>query len=155
MNDSINPVPDEYQGVTAYLVVRNAAAAIDFYSSVFGAVEVLRLATPDGIIGHAELRVGGGVFMLAEEVPDMDIKAPPSIGGSSVGLMIYVPDAKTVFQAAVDAGATVFKPICEQFYGDLSGTIDDPFGHRWTIAQRIEDVSPDEVRKRFEDIFVD
>lgn len=154
MSEVVPAVPKEYIGVTPYLVVRGASDAIDWYTKVFGAEEILRLASPDdGSIGHAELRIAGGVIMLADEVPDMEIKAPPSIGGSAVGLMIYVEDASAIFNGALEAGASVFKPLCDQFYGDRSGTIDDPFGHRWTIASRIEDVDQAEVQKRFEDLF--
>jgi len=155
MSEKVNSVPPEYPGVTAYLVVRGAAEAIDFYKKVFGAEEILRLAAPDGSIGHAELRIAGGVVMLADEVPDMEIKAPPTIGGSSVGLMVYVEDADAVFNAAIDAGSEQFKPICDQFYGDRSGTIDDPFGHRWTIASRIESVTPADIAERFNDLYGD
>ena len=155
MSDEVQSIPDQYPGATPYLVVREAARAIEFYRQVFGAEEILRLASPDGSIGHAELKIGGGMVMLADEVPKMDIKAPPTIGGSSVGLLLYVEDADAVFQAALDAGATQFKPICDQFYGDRSGTIDDPFGHRWTIASRIEDLDNDELQKRFEELFGD
>ena len=152
---AVNPIPENCSGVTAFLVIRGAVEAIEFYKKVFAAEEVMRLAAPDGSIGHAELRIAGGTIMLADEVPDMDIKAPPTIGGSSVGLMIYVPDADAVFNAAIEAGATAFKPICDQFYGDRCGTIDDPFGHRWTIASRIEDISADEIVRKFEDLYGD
>ncbi|HIE99937.1 MAG TPA: VOC family protein [Planctomycetes bacterium] len=153
MSEQVKAVPPEYPGVTAYLVIRGAADAIDYYKLVFGAEEILRLAAPDGSIGHAELRVAGGVLMLADEVPDMDIKAPPTIGGSSIGLMMYVEDADAVFSAAIDAGATQFKPMCDQFYGERSGTLDDPFGHRWTIASRIENVTPADIAQRFNDLY--
>ncbi|MCP4170920.1 MAG: VOC family protein [Fuerstiella sp.] len=155
MSENMNSVPPEYSGVTAYLVVRDAPKAIDFYKAVFDADEILRLAAPDGSIGHAELRIAGGVVMLADEVPDMEIKAPPTIGGSSVGLMIYVEDPDAVFNAAIDAGAEQFKPMCDQFYGDRSGTLDDPFGHRWTIASRIESVTPADIAQRFEELYGD
>ena len=155
MSEPVNPVPVEYAGVVPYLVVRGAGDAIEFYRKVFGAEEVLRLAAPDGSIGHAELRIAGGPLMLADEVPDIDIKAPPTIGGSATGLLIYVADADAVFNAAIEAGATAFKPICDQFYGERSGTIDDPFGHRWTIASRIDDLSHAEVEQRFQDLYGD
>lgn len=155
MSDKVNPVPEGYPGVIPYLVIRGAVDAIDFYKKVFGAEEVLRLAAPDGSIGHAELRIGGGAIMLADEVPDMEIKAPPTIGGSATGLMMYVVDADAVFQAAIDAGATVFKPICDQFYGERTGTFDDPFGHRWTISSRIEDMSHAEIQERFQELYGD
>ena len=152
---SVNPVPEQYRGVIAYLIVQGASDAIRFYTEIFGAEEFMRLAAPDGSIGHAELRMAGGVVMLADEVPDMDIKAPPTIGGSSVGLMVYVEDADAVFNAAIAAGATAFKPICDQFYGDRCGTVDDPFGHRWTIASRIEELSPADVTQKFQELYGD
>ena len=155
MPDDVNPVPADYPGVTAYLVVRNASEAIDFYTQIFGAEELLRLSAPDGSVGHAELKLAGGVIMLADEVPDMDIKAPASLGGSAVGLMFYSEDPDAVFTAAIEAGATQFKPMCDQFYGERSGTLDDPFGHRWTIAKRIEDLDRAEIQKRFEDLYGD
>jgi PhnB protein len=155
MIDNVNPTPEEYSGVTAYLVVKGASAAIEFYKKIFQAEEVLRLAAPDGSIGHAELILAGGVVMLADEVPDMDIKAPPTIGGSSVGLMVYVEDPDAVFDAAIAAGATQFKPMCDQFYGDRCGTFDDPFGHRWTVASRREEIDRTEILKRFEDLYGD
>ena len=155
MPDQVSPVPADYPGATAYLVVRGATDAIDFYTKVLGAEELFRLAGPDGSIGHAELRLAGGTIMLADEVPDMDIKAPPTVGGSSVGLLVYVEDADSVFNSAIEAGATQFKPICDQFYGERSGTIDDPFGHRWTVSSKIEDLTHEEVRQKFEDLYGD
>lgn len=155
MTNENNPLPPQYPGVTAYLVVKGAAEAMEFYKSVFGAEEVLRLTAPDGVVCHAELRIGGGAFMLAEEVPDMDIKAPPTIGGSPVGLMFYTQDPDAMFEAAINAGAKEFKPVCDQFYGERSGTVDDPFGHRWTISSRTEGISLDEVAKRFQDFYGD
>lgn len=154
MTEEIPRVPDGYSGATPYLVIRGAGEAIEWYKQVFRAEELVRLASPDdGSIGHAELKIAGGIVMLADEVPDMDIKAPPTIGGSSVGLMIYVQDVNTVFNDALEAGASLFKPLCDQFYGDRSGTIDDPFGHRWTIASRIESVDNAEVKRRFDELF--
>ena len=156
MSDPIDPIPSGYAGATPYLIVRDGGKAIDFYTQVFGAEEVLRLASPDdGSIGHAELRIAGGIIMLADEVPDMDIFAPPSVGGSSVGLMVYVEDPDAVFAAALGAGATQFKPVCDQFYGERSGTFDDPFGHRWTVSCRIEEMSHEEVRQKFEQLYDD
>ncbi|MEQ9407255.1 MAG: VOC family protein [Fuerstiella sp.] len=155
MSENKYSVPAEYPGATAYLVIRGASDAIDFYTKVFGAEQLVRLTSPDGTIGHAELRIAGGSVMLADEVPDMDIKAPPTVGGSPVALTLYFEDPDAVFEAAIAAGATAFKPMCDQFYGDRSGTIDDPFGHRWTIAGRIEHVDHAEIEKRFHDLFVD
>ena len=155
MSDSVNPMPEGYSGVTAYLVIRGAREAIEFYKKVFGAEERMVLQTSDGLIGHAELKLAGGLLMLADEVPEMEILAPPSIGGSATGLMVYVNDVDSIFEAAIEAGATQFKPVCDQFYGERSGTLDDPFGHRWTIASRIENITPDEIVQRFTDLFSD
>ncbi len=155
MSDHVNPIPDGYSGVSAYLVVRGGNEAIEFYEKVFGAKVQMLLASPDGSIGHAELKVGGGLLMLADEVPEMDIKAPPTIGGSATGLMMYVEDVDAVFDAAIEAGATQFKPVCDQFYGDRSGTFEDPFGHRWTLATRVENVTADEIVSRFEELYGD
>lgn len=155
MTDNVNFVPDTYRGVTAYLVITDAAAAIDFYTKVLGAEEKLRLAAPDGSIGHAELSIAGGVVMLADEVPDMDIKSPATLGGSGTGLLIYVPDPDAVFETALEAGATQFKPVADQFYGERSGTFDDPFGHRWTVACRRENITNEEIKQRFDDLYGD
>ncbi|MCR9200571.1 MAG: VOC family protein [Planctomycetaceae bacterium] len=146
-------VPPTPSGVTAYLVVQGAAAAIDFYKNVLGAEETLRLASPDGAIGHAELLIGGGAVMLADEVPDMDIKAPPTIGGSATGLLVYVDDPDAVFNKAIEAGATEFKPVADQFYGERSGTFDDPFGHRWTVSKRTEEISSADILERFNELY--
>lgn len=155
MSDTVNPVPDEYKGVTAYLVIKGACEAIEFYKKVFGAEEKLRLASPDGSIGHVELNIAGGAVMLADEVPDMDIKAPPTLGGSGTGLLVYMPDPDAVFSAAIEAGATQFKPVADQFYGERSGTFDDPFGHRWTVACRVENITNEEIKQRFDDLYGD
>lgn len=146
-------VPPTPSGVTAYLVIQGAAAAIDFYKSVLGAEETLRLASPDGSIGHAELLIGGGAIMLADEVPDMNIKAPPTIGGSATGLLVYVDDPDAVFNSAIEAGATEFKPVADQFYGERSGTFDDPFGHRWTVSKRTEEISNADILERFNELY--
>jgi PhnB protein len=155
MTDTVKPIAEGYEGVIPYLVIRGASEAIDFYKTVFAAEEVQRLAAPDGSIGHAELRLAGRPLMLADEVPDLDIKAPPTIGGSGTGLMVYCPDADAVFQAAIAAGAVAFKPICQQFYGERSGTFDDPFGHRWTVSSRTENYSHAEVKERFDELYGD
>lgn len=152
MSDSVQPKPEGYSNVTAYLIVNDAQKAIDYYGRVFGAEEIFRLQTEDGAIGHAEIQIGDAKVMLADEVPEMNIKSPATIGGSSVGLLIYVENADTVFEKALSEGAVEFKPMCDQFYGDRAGTFDDPFGHRWTVASRLENISHDEVKKRFEDM---
>lgn len=142
--------PVGYHTATPYLVAKGAAAAIDFYKSVFGATEVLRMAGPDGTIMHAEIKIGDSIIMLAEEMPGWGFSSPSTLGGSPVGLCLYFPDVDARFAAAVAAGATVKRPVQDQFYGDRSGTIIDPAGHIWTIATHIEDVPPEEMCRRFE-----
>ena len=141
-------IPDGYHSVTPYLVMRDAAKAIDFYKRALGATEVFRFDAPGGKIGHAEIKVGDSVIMLADEMPDMGYRGPQSLGGSAVSLMVYVEDVDSQFKRAVDAGAKVKQPVKDQFYGDRSGTLEDPFGHVWTIATHVEDVSEDELAKR-------
>ena len=145
---NVNPIPDGYPRVTPYLIVDGAAAAIDFYNSVLGTTERMRMAGPDGKVGHAELQIGDSVIMLADEYPDMGIVGPKSVGGSPVTLHVYVEDVDAVFERAVKAGATASRPVENQFYGDRSGQFEDPFGHRWNVATHVEDVSPEEMSKR-------
>ena len=144
----VNPIPDEYPRVMPYLIVDGAAAAIDFYTSVLGATERMRMPGPDGRIGHAELEIGESVIMLADENPDMGIRGPKSIGGTPVTLHVYVEDSDAAFERAVNAGASSLRPIENQFYGDRSGQFEDPFGHRWNVATHVEDVPADEMEKR-------
>jgi len=144
----VKPIPDGYHSVTAYLIVRGAAQAIDFYQRAFGASEVLRMTMPDGGIGHAEIQIGDTRVMLADEAPQRNIKSPQTLGGSGVHLMIYLPDVDAAVKQALAAGATELRPIQDQFYGDRSATIDDPFGHQWTLATHIEDVSGEEMQVR-------
>ena len=144
----VNPIPDGYPRVSPYLCVDGAAAAIDFYTSVFGATERMRMAGPDGKVGHAELQLGDGVLMIADEYPEMGIRGPKSIGGTPVTISLYVEDVDAVFDAAVAAGATSLHPVADQFYGDRSGQFEDPFGHRWSVASRVEDVSPKKMARR-------
>jgi len=141
-------IPDDYPRVTPYLYIDGASAAIDFYRSVLGARERMRMPGPDGKIGHAELDVGDSVIMLADSNPDMDVRSPKSIGGTPVALHVYVEDADGVFERAMQAGARQLRPVEDQFYGDRSGQFEDPFGHRWNVATHVEDVSPDEMAKR-------
>lgn len=154
-NDQTGSIDQRSPGVTAYLVCKDASSAIEFYKSVFGATEQLRLQMSDGLIGHAELELAGGRFMLADEFADMNILSPKSLGGSGVGLMVYVDDADALFNKAIEAGGTVFKELADQFYGERSGTFDDPFGHRWTIATRREQISNEEIQQRFQDLYCD
>jgi PhnB protein len=142
----VQAIPADYAGVTPYLIIRDAARALEFYKKAFGAVELMRLPGPDGRIGHAELKIGSGVVMLADESPAH--KAPQTLGGTPVSLMFYVTDVDAQFAKAVAAGSTVVNPLKDQFYGDRSATITDPFGHVWTIATHTEDVSPDEMQRR-------
>lgn len=145
------PIPDGYHSVTPYLVLRDAARAIDFYKKALGASEVFRMEAPGGKIGHAEIKVGDSVIMLADEFPERGHVGPQSLGGSSVGLMVYVSDVDSQFRKAVDAGAKVKEDVKDQFYGDRSGTLVDPFGHVWTIATHKEDVPPEELSRRMEE----
>ena len=144
---AVQPIPAGYQAVTPYLIVSGAARALEFYKQVFGATEIMRLAGPNGV-AHAEIRIGDSVVMLADESPDMGYKSPVALGGSPVSLMLYVSDVDATFQRAVAAGAVQQRPVQDQFYGDRSGTLEDPFGHVWTVATHIEDVAPDEIDRR-------
>jgi len=141
-------IPDGYHSITPYLIVKGAAAAIDFYKQAFGATEIMRMPMPDGRLGHAELRIGDSFVMLADEFPEAEAISPNTLGGTTVGLMIYVEDADAVFNKAVSLGAKVKKPLADQFYGDRNGTLEDAWGHKWTIATHVEDVAPDEMKRR-------
>ena len=144
----VQPVPAGYAGVTSYLIIRDAASAIDFYKKAFGATEVMRMPGQDGKIGHAELKIAGGHIMLADESPEMGHRGVQSYGGSPVSLMFYVPDVDKSFAQAIAAGGKVKNAVKDQFYGDRSGTLTDPFGFMWTIATHTEDVSSAEMQKR-------
>ncbi len=145
---TVDPIPAEYPRVTPYLSVDGAADAIDFYCSILGATERVRMGGPDGKIGHAELEIGGSMIMLADEFPEMGAPTPKALGGSPVTMMVYVKDVDDVFRRATAAGATEISPVQDQFYGDRSGQFEDPFGHRWNVASHVEDVSPQEMEKR-------
>ncbi len=147
----VNPIPDGYPRVTPYLIVDGAAAAIDFYTSVLGATERMRMGGPDGKIGHAELEIGNSVIMLADEHPEMDAVGPRTVGGTPVSLHVYVDDADGVFERAVEAGAKELRPVEDKFYGDRLGSFEDPFGHHWHVATHVEDVPEDEMAKRAEE----
>lgn len=142
------PIPDGYHNVTPYLIIKGAAAAIDFYKKAFGAVEIMRMPQPDGRIGHAELKFGDSHVMLADEFPEMRVAGPRTLGNSPVGLLLYVDDVDKTVDGAVALGAKIEKPVADQFYGDRTGTIEDPFGHKWTVAVHLEDVSPEEMQRR-------
>ena len=142
------PIPDGYRTATPYLIVKGAAEAIDFYKRAFGATEMLRMADPQGKVGHAEIKIGDSVIMLADEHPAMGYRGPRSLGGSSVSILLYLEDVDGVFERAVKAGAKAQRPVMNQFYGDRSGTLEDPFGHVWTVATHVEDVAPEEMQRR-------
>ena len=143
-----NPIPEGYRRVTPYLIVDGAAEAIDFYTSVFGATERMRRGGPEDKVGHAELEIGDSVIMLADEHPEMNARGPRSTGGTPVSLHVYVEDVDSLFERAVEAGAKSLRPVEDQFYGDRLGSFEDPFGHHWSVATHVEDVSPDEMSKR-------
>lgn len=140
--------PDGYHTVTPYITVRGAAAALEFYKTALGATEVMRFDMPDGSVAHAEIQIGDSKVMLGDENPDFGNKSPQALGGTAGGMCVYVADCDAVFNKAVAAGATVMKPLADQFYGDRSGTVIDPFGHAWTLATHIEDVTEEEMQKR-------
>lgn len=144
------PTPPGYHSVNMYLSLRDATSAIDFYKRAFGAEQVMKLDMPDGKVAHAEIKIGDTIVMMAEENPEWGNKSPLTLGGSPVHLMIYVPDVDTAFKKAIGAGGKETRPVKDQFYGDRSGTLKDPFGYEWTIATHIEDVSPEEAKRRME-----
>lgn len=148
MPSKVKAIPDGYHSITPYLVINGAAKAIEFYKKAFGAKEFMRMPGPDGKIGHADLQFGDSHIMLADEYPEMGFRSPKTIGGTGVSILLYVEDVDKVFQQAVDAGATIQRPLEDQFYGDRMGTLEDPFGHVWSVATHIEDVSPEDMTKR-------
>ena len=147
---AVKAIPDGYPQVTPYLSVDGAAAAIDFYTKVLGATERMRMGGPDGRVGHAEMQLGSGLFMLADEFPEGGQVGPRKVGGSPVAVSVYVEDVDAVFARALEAGATELRPVADQFYGDRLGMFEDPFGHRWSVATHVEDVSPEEMARRAE-----
>ena len=145
---SVKPIPEGYHSVTPHLMVNGGVAAIEFYKKAFGAVELFRFPAPGGKIGHAEIKIGDSPIMLADEFPDMGYLGPKSIGGSPVSLLIYVEDVDSVFNRAVEAGATAKEAVTDKFYGDRTGTVVDPFGHIWHVATHKEDVPMEEMEQR-------
>jgi PhnB protein len=145
---NVKAIPEGYHSVTPYLFVRGAVAAIDFYGRVFGATEVVRMMGTNGRVMHAELKIGDSIVMLADENPPTGIMSPQTVGGFSVSMHLYVEDVDAVIQKAVESGAKLLRPIKNQFYGDRSGSLLDPFGHMWSVATHVEDVSAEEMRKR-------
>ncbi len=142
-----------YHTATPYLIASDAAGAIEFYQQAFGATELMRIPAPGGKVGHAEIQIGDSRLMLADEAPQCSALSPKTIGGTPVSLMLYVPDVDAMFARAVSLGAKVLRPVQDQFYGDRSGSLTDPFGHQWTIATHVEDVPPDELAKRAAALF--
>jgi PhnB protein len=155
MAGKVNPIPEGYHSITPYLMVKGAAEALDFYVKAFDAEVVVRMDGPDDTVSHAEVRIGDSRFMLGEDVPenpDVVCSNPKRLGGSSIGLMVYLADVDKAIQRAVDAGAEIRRPLQDQFYGDRSGTVEDPFGHFWTLASHIEDVAPEEMERRMAEL---
>jgi len=148
MNTAVKPIPEGYRTLTPYLTIRNAAAALDFYKQAFDAEERFRMADGAGRISHAEIRIGDSLLMLSDEYPEMGARSPESLGGSPVMLHIYVEDVDTVVARALQAGATLARPVENQFYGDRGGMLVDPFGHKWWVSTHVEDVAPDELERR-------
>ena len=148
MTNKVKPIPEGYHTATPYLIVKDAARAIEFYKKAFGATELMRMPGAGGKIGHAEIKIGDSPIMLADEVPGMGFRSPESLGGSPISILLYVEDVDVVFSEALAAGAKVQRPVADQFYGDRTGGVTDPFGHVWYIATHKEDVSPEEMKKR-------
>ena len=146
----VKAIPTPYHSVTPYLIVKGGAEAIEFYKKALGARERMRIPAPEGKVGHAELEIGDSIVMLADEFPEMQALSPKTLGGTPVSFCIYVDNVDARFQQAIAAGGKETRPVKDQFYGDRSGTLEDPFGHTWTIATHVEDVSPEEMARRAE-----
>jgi PhnB protein len=145
---SVKPIPEGYHSVTPYLAVRNASAALEFYRNAFGATELMRMPDDKGRVAHAEIKIGDSPIMLADEHPELDFLGPESRGGSTMALLIYTEDVDALFRRALEAGATEVRPLKDEFYGDRTGTVRDPFGHVWHLSTHKEDVPPEEMEKR-------
>lgn len=145
---AVHHIPEGYHSVTPYLIIAGAADAIEYYKQAFGAVEIFRMADPKGGVGHAELKIGNSHIMMGDEQPAMGYQGPKALGGTPVSLMLYVEDVDKVFAAAMELGGKELNGVKDQFYGDRSGTLEDPFGHKWTIATHKEEVSPEEMERR-------
>lgn len=144
----VSYIPEGYNSVTPYLIIKGAAQAIEYYKNVFGATVAVRMDGPNGLVGHAELQIGNSRIMLADENPQMGYRSAESIGASPVSMYVYLPDCDAVVEKAAAQGAKILKPVADQFYGDRSGFIQDPFGHLWGIATHKEDVSAEEMKER-------
>jgi len=148
MNATVKPIPDGYTSVTPYLILSDARKAMAFYAEAFGARELFKMVQDDGRVGHAEMQIGNARIMLADEFPEIGARAPSTIGGTPVSFMLYVEDVDAVAKRAVDAGATLKHPVETKFYGDRTGAVVDPFGHVWHVSTHVEDVPPDELKRR-------
>lgn len=145
---AVKPIPDGYSSVTPYLAVDDAAKAIAFYQKAFNAMELFRMEGPDHRVGHAEIKIGNSHVMLADECPGMEIRSPKTLGGAGISIMIYVDNVDVIYPQAIAAGGVELRPLRDQFYGDRSGTLKDPFGHVWTVSTHITDYSPEELSER-------
>jgi PhnB protein len=148
MKGNVKPIPDGYHSVTPYLIVDNADKAIAFYKKAFGAKEIFRMPGPDNKVMHAEVQIGDSRVMLADEFPAMDSLSPRTVGGTPVTLMVYVENVDSVFQQAIKSGAKQLQPLADQFYGDRSGSVEDPFGHKWHLSTHKEDLTFEEIQQR-------
>jgi PhnB protein len=153
MAKATRAIPQGFHTVTPSIVVAGAAKALDFYKKAFGAEEVSRFPGPDGSVMHAEFKIGDSVIMMGDEMPEQGGRGPKSIGGSPVSFFIYGENVDADWKRAVDAGATVVMPLADQFWGDRTGCLEDPFGHKWWLAQRTQDLSPDELRQAADAFF--
>ena len=151
---NVKPIPEAYRTLTPFLTVHNAVQIIKFYKEAFGAEERYRMMTPDNQwVAHAELKIGDSVFMLSDEMPGQECRAPESLGGTSVGFYLYVENVDAAFERAVEAGATIKRPVQDMFWGDRTGEVFDPSGHLWTLATHVEDLSPEEMAERGQKAF--
>ena len=153
MAGKVNYIPEGYRTVTPYLIIRDAARAIEFYKRAFGAKEGMRMPLPNGKLAHAEIRIGDSIIMMGDENEEWGVRSPQALNGTPVGIFLYVPDVDATFKQAVEAGATATMPPADQFWGDRYGKLRDPFGHEWSLGTHIEDVPLEEMGKRQEEFF--
>ena len=153
MQKKVSPIPAGYSTLTPYLVVKDAAKAIEFYKKVFGAKEVMRMKSPEGRVMHAELKLNDCMFMLADECPESGHRSPLSLKGTAVSLLCYVENVDSAFDKAVKAGCKSVQPVADKFYGDRSGVLTDPFGHCWCLATHKEDLTPEQINARAKEFF--
>jgi len=151
MGKQVKAIPEGFHSVTPYLALQDAAPAIEFYKKAFGATEITRMNGPDGKVAHAEIKIGDSIILLGPAPPESGVRAPQSLNGSSVSILLYVPDADATFKQAVSAGAKSVQAVENQLWGDRYGRIADPFGHSWSLATHVEDVAPDEMRRRMQE----